>query len=164
MISFVLFGAPVAWKRPFHKISGGRVIVFDTQKREKEQARWQMRSYFTSNHLISCPVDIEMTFCFKIPSATSKARKKEMLVGMSKHMTKPDVDNVAKFYLDCLTGVVLLDDSIVFSLRATKLYSEEECVRIFIRPHHPLPEIDAKLDLLDFLDDDEDQEDKDEDD
>ena len=154
MIPFVLFGAPVAWKRPFHKLIGGRVIIFDSQKKEKEQARWQMRSHFNSNHLITCPVDVEMTFCFKVPSSTSKARKREMLVGMAKHMTKPDVDNLQKFYLDCLTGCVLLDDCLVFSIRATKLYSEDECVRIYIRPHHPLPEIIEKMDLLEFADGD----------
>ena len=45
-------------------------------------------SHFNSNHLITCPVDVEMTFCFKVPSSTSKARKREMLVGMAKQSVK----------------------------------------------------------------------------
>ena len=39
---------------------------------------------------------------------------------------KPDVDNLAKFVLDSLNGVLYDDDSQVVTLNATKMYDNEE--------------------------------------
>jgi Holliday junction resolvase RusA-like endonuclease len=49
-------------------------------------------------------------------------------------MTKPDIDNLAKFYMDCLTGSVIQDDCQVFSLTLNKVYAETECTKIMITP------------------------------
>jgi len=45
MIVINLLGPPIPWKRPAHRVMNGKVIVFDAQQREKEQARWQMTSF-----------------------------------------------------------------------------------------------------------------------
>ena len=136
MISIHIYGKPVAWKRPAHKVVNGRAIVFDSQKEDKEKARWQIRSFYSSDILISCPVAIKMNFFFSVPASDSKVRRREKLIGAYNHINKPDVDNLLKFYLDCLSGYVLVDDCIVYSILGCKHYSESEYVKIDIDPLH----------------------------
>lgn len=160
MISINIFGHPISWKRPSHRILNGKVIVYDTQKKEKDQVRWQMKSYFQSQDLITCPCEIEMIFSFKPHTTTSKARRKAMINGSTNHFIKPDTDNCLKFYLDCLSGCVLYDDCIVYSLKGTKIYAEEEGTKININPRNLHPNFGPStlledLDLPpDFLDED----------
>jgi Holliday junction resolvase RusA-like endonuclease len=137
MIVINLLGPPVPWKRPAHRVMNGKVIVFDAQHKEKEQARWQMRTSYKGEPL-TCPVAITMTFFFVPPKSCSKVRRREYLMGISNHISKPDVDNLAKFYMDCLTGVVLGDDCQVFSLSLHKTYDVSEGVRISIAPERAL--------------------------
>ena len=40
-------------------------------------------------------------------------------------ITKPDADNVAKFYLDAMSGIVYEDDNIIAKLIVSKYYVEE---------------------------------------
>jgi len=139
MISIHIYGQPIAWKRPAHKVIGGRVIVFDTQKKEKDQARWQIKSFYPGDILITCPVAIKMNFYFKVPASESKVRRREKLSGASNHIYKPDIDNLLKFYLDCLSGHVLVDDCIVFDICGSKHYAEHEGIKIDIHPQNLYP-------------------------
>jgi Holliday junction resolvase RusA-like endonuclease len=138
MLAINLLGSPISWRRPCHKLTGGRVIIFDSQKKEKDQIRWQIRGHLGIKDLLTCPVTMTMTFAFNPPIASSRVRRREYLSGMSNHMIKPDIDNLAKFYLDCLTGCVLKDDCQVFSLVLNKVYSEVEGTKITINPVHAL--------------------------
>ena len=39
--------------------------------------------------------------------------------------TKPDIDNHAKFYMDCMSGICYIDDNQIISLVATKNFCDE---------------------------------------
>jgi Holliday junction resolvase RusA-like endonuclease len=132
MLLINIYGPPIAWKRPAHKLLGGRVIVFDSQKKDKEAARRQMKAYYPSDYLLDCPMSIEMDFFFKIPASTSKKKRERMLENDEPHVSKPDVDNCLKFYMDCLTGTVIVDDNIVYAASGHKYYSESDSVYIKI--------------------------------
>jgi Holliday junction resolvase RusA-like endonuclease len=134
VIAINIYGPPIPWKRPAHKIISGRVIVFDSQRKDKEDVRRQMKSYYPSDYLITCPIAIEMGFYFKVPASYSKKKRERMLENDELHCSKPDVDNCLKFYMDCLTGSVIVDDNIVYSVHANKFYSDSDYVKILVMP------------------------------
>ena len=51
------------------------------------------------------------------------------------HTTKPDIDNLVKFYLDCLNGIAWEDDKQIIYIQATKTYSEEPLTSVRIQEH-----------------------------
>ena len=153
-----ILGKPIPWKRPAHKVLNGKVWVFDSQKKEKEQTRWQMRSYVPSGDLLTCPCEIEFIFSFLVPDNVSRATRRQMLAGEIKHAKKPDIDNCEKFYLDAMNGFIFVDDSQVFKVTKEKIWSESEGTKIIIKPRHLhkdlgpstiLEELDLPPDYLD---------------
>jgi len=57
---------------------------------------------------------------------------------------RPDVDNVAKLFLDCMTAVGFWsDDSQVCDLRLVKVYGEHASISVEINPFVSLAEHDA---------------------
>jgi Holliday junction resolvase RusA-like endonuclease len=65
-----------------------------------------------------------------IPKSTSK-KKRAQLIG-NPHVIKPDIDNLAKFALDVLNGIVYTDDACVFDLKVVKEYAEKPHTSIII--------------------------------
>lgn len=147
MITLELYGDPIAWTRPQRNNNTG--AIYDGQKKEKEQARWQMSAHYKEEPLI-CPCEVEIKFYMPIPKATNAVQKREMLNGVIHHFKRPDVDNLCKFVLDAMTGVVLGDDCIVWSLGCKKLYSEKPRTVIEITPFtHNLKRQNKISDLYD---------------
>lgn len=136
MIIMNLFGKPIPWKRPSHKVVNGKAWVFDAQKKEKEQARWQMRSYVPSGDLLTCPCEIEFIFSFKPPEGVSRAIRRQMIVGDIPHCRKPDIDNCCKFLLDTMNGFIFVDDSQIYHMVGRKIWAEDEGSQIIIKPRH----------------------------
>ena len=46
------------------------------------------------------------------------------------HTSKPDIDNIIKFYLDAMTGLFWKDDASICAVEAAKSYSEHSSVEI----------------------------------
>ena len=125
-------GEPIPWQRPARRLMCGRIITFDTQRREKEQVRWQMRGDWRKE-LLRGPVRCSFTFYMPIPASASRKMREQMLLNHFKHMCKPDVDNLVKFYMDCMTGAVYVDDKQVWACgQLQKIYSEQPGVRITV--------------------------------
>ena len=59
-----------------------------------------------------------------IPKSASKKAKIAMESGVTAHIKKPDIDNMAKTVLDALNGLAYVDDSQIYSLTLYKTYSE----------------------------------------
>ena len=97
-------------------------VVYDRQRHEKELVRWQMRSQFKEDPF-TIPLSIALLFRMPIPKSASKSMQKQMIHGVVRYMKKPDVDNCLKFYLDCMNGLVYVDDSQIDDIRGTKIYS-----------------------------------------
>ena len=134
-----IFGDPIPWQRPGKRLMYGRIISWDKQAREKERVRWQMRAHW-DKELISAPVRIDMMFKMPIPKTASRKTREQMLLNHIKHMKVPDVDNMAKFYMDCLSGAVLVDDKQVWSMNTRKVYSEDPGVVVSIFSDSPYTE------------------------
>lgn len=133
MICIDLFGDPIAWKRPGFKKAGKFLLSYDQQAKLKETCKWQIKSQYR-NEPIACPVSLEIVFFMPIPKATSGIKKRQMLNGVCFHMKRPDLDNLQKFVLDCLTNVILLDDAQIVEIRAKKIYSDKPGTFIRIMP------------------------------
>ena len=159
MIVMHLVGRPIPWKRPAHKVCDGKVWVFDSQKKDKEQIRWQMRSYVPTGQLLTCPCELEFIFAFNPPTTVSRAVRRQMLSGEIKCTRKPDIDNLQKLILDAMNGFIFVDDEQVHKITAEKIWSECEGTKIIIKPKHlhkdmPPSTILNDLDLpQNFLDD-----------
>ena len=69
------------------------------------------------------PLAVTINAYYNIPKSYSKSVK-ESMYGQYK-ITKPDADNVAKFYLDAMTGIMYEDDNIISKLIVSKHYVKE---------------------------------------
>jgi len=58
-----------------------------------------------------------------IPQSYSKKRSEACLSGAERPAKKPDIDNIAKAFLDAMNGTVYLDDTQVVELNLKKIYS-----------------------------------------
>jgi len=67
-----------------------------------------------------------------IPQSYSKKRTEACLSGLERPAKKPDIDNVAKAFLDAMNGTVYLDDTQVVELNIKKVYSAAAGVDVAI--------------------------------
>jgi Holliday junction resolvase RusA-like endonuclease len=67
-----------------------------------------------------------------IPQSYPKKRREACLSGAEKPCKKPDIDNIAKTYLDAMNGVIFVDDTQVIDLHVKKLYSEKSGVDVMV--------------------------------
>jgi len=72
---------------------------------------------------LETPVSVFLYIRLPVPQSYSKKRTEACLAGSERPSKKPDIDNVAKCFLDAMNGVVYLDDTQVVDLHIKKLYS-----------------------------------------
>lgn len=136
MISLDLFGNPVPCQRPRFNSRTKHAYENPEQTKLKEGYRWQLKSQYREKPL-TCPLFIDFTFYMPIPKGTSKPKTRDMLNGRLQHISKPDIDNLQKFVLDCLNGLVIEDDKLVIEVRARKIYSTKPGTLIRVSPVNP---------------------------
>lgn len=141
-IRIVLEGEPVSKKRTKCACIGGHARVYDPQIKESmidiaERMQEAARSAGIVEKAIPLPQDqrthVKMHFVMPIPSSLSN-RKQMALAGMP-HVKKPDLDNLAKLYLDCGTGILWHDDAEIYYLELVKSYGEQPCVKIIVNTY-----------------------------
>jgi Holliday junction resolvase RusA-like endonuclease len=67
-----------------------------------------------------------------IPASFSKQKRKDALEGILKPTKKPDIDNIAKCFLDGMNDIVYFDDKQVVNLHITKVYAETPAVEVMV--------------------------------
>ncbi len=72
---------------------------------------------------LETPVSVYLYIRVSIPQSYSKKRTEACLSGSERPAKKPDIDNVAKAFLDAMNGTVYLDDTQVVELNIKKVYS-----------------------------------------
>jgi Holliday junction resolvase RusA-like endonuclease len=85
---------------------------------------------------VETPVAIFIWINHAIPASYSKKRKEACLNGLE-FPKKPDLDNVAKLYLDAMNGIVYKDDVQVVKLRVSKRYDTVASVHVLVREELP---------------------------
>lgn len=119
-IEIIIEGKPTAWT-PSRVMKAG--YAYNPKGKEKSIARSQVKSQYKQEP-IPGPVYVTIMCYMTIPSSSSKKSVKSMLNGEIKHVKKPDLDNVIKFSLDAVKGIVIADDNQIWSLTAQKMYSD----------------------------------------
>ena len=67
-----------------------------------------------------------------VPQSYSKKRTEACLSGLEQPCKKPDIDNIAKTYLDAMNGVIFKDDTQVIDLHVKKVYSAVAGVNVMV--------------------------------
>jgi Holliday junction resolvase RusA-like endonuclease len=120
----IVDGPPIPHKRP--KICKSK--MYDPQKKEKEAFAWLIKANLRKiNYLSTLPIDypvkVYFEFNMKMPDSLSLVKKKAL--NGKNHKAKPDLSNLIKFVEDALNGILWKDDSVISSISAIKVYSDE---------------------------------------
>lgn len=139
-ITISLAGEPVAKGRPraslrrtragllrVHMHTPERTSTYEGRVRAAAQEEaLAMRELMTLP--LAGPISITLRIVFEPPASWSRKKREAAIRGEAKHVTRPDIDNVAKAWLDAMNGIVYLDDSQITMLSVTKSYGPQSLV------------------------------------
>ena len=122
IIKFFIPQSPNYQKR--HRM--GRGFNYDPSRPDKNKTiphllEQMYRQRYTK---LSGPLSVKIEAVYEIPKSYTKKQKQE-LSGAYK-ITKPDADNIAKFYLDVMSDLAYNDDNIVAKLSVSKRYCKDD--------------------------------------
>ena len=72
---------------------------------------------------LETPVCVFLYIRHAVPQSYSKKRTEACLSGLEQPCKKPDIDNIAKTFLDGMNGAIFKDDTQVVDLHVKKVYS-----------------------------------------
>jgi Holliday junction resolvase RusA-like endonuclease len=127
MILLDLLGKPIPFKSP--RVYEHR--TFNPLYREKEQVKHELSTQYP-HAALTCPVSCSITFYFDMPKSFGKKKQIACLQELILPTSKYDLDNLCKFYLDCIKGVIIEDDALIVNLHASKRYSSYDHTTIKI--------------------------------
>ena len=105
--------------------------IYSPSSRNQDAMRAQMRTAFPGyvNPVYqNQAIEVDITFYMKRPLAhfvngdRSNHLKAKHSGNYTPHISTPDLDNMAKFVLDALTGFAYPDDRVVYKLSVCKIY------------------------------------------
>jgi Holliday junction resolvase RusA-like endonuclease len=127
-------GNPVGKQRP--RFSRGRTYTPKKTVDYESLIASKASQAMGSSEPLQTPVAIFIWISHAIPASYSKKRKEACLNGLD-WPKKPDLDNVAKVYLDAMNGIVYKDDVQVVKLRVSKRYDTDSKVDVLVREELP---------------------------
>jgi Holliday junction resolvase RusA-like endonuclease len=132
---FTVYGEPVGKGRPRFAKRGNFVSTYTPQKTKtyEDEIRLMAKAAMGSSEPLETPVTVAIYIRVGIPVSYTKQMKKYALEGILKPTKKPDIDNIAKCFLDAMNGIVYLDDKQVVNLHITKVFAETPAVEIMVR-------------------------------
>ncbi|MGF9767268.1 RusA family crossover junction endodeoxyribonuclease [Bacillus albus] len=133
MITFTVFGEPVAQGRPRANTINGRVRMYDPKKSRDFQ---QYVKLVASEHAPANLLEGALVMKVKVykPSLKSFSKKKALQAeqGLLRPTAKPDVDNYIKGIKDACNKVLWNDESQIVDLHVSKWYSEKPRIEISV--------------------------------
>lgn len=125
-ITFYVPGIPISQPRQRHRVvcAAGRTFATNYTPAKAPVNAWKAAVALAASQqytgpLLDYPVAVVVEFVFPRPK---RLCWKTRAMPREKHASKPDTENCIKALLDALTGVVLKDDALVWSLEARKFY------------------------------------------
>ena len=136
MITFTVYGEPVAQGRPRASTQGGFVRLYDPKKSKdyKDYVRLAAAEHAPAA-LLEGPLGMVLTVYRSIPKSFSKKKAALAEGGEIRPVSKPDVDNYLKGVKDALKGVIWKDDSQVVEVFAQKRYSAKPRIEVKIKDY-----------------------------
>lgn len=133
MISFIVYGEPVAQGRPKFTTISGHAKAYDPEKSKSYKERVYYEALKVKpDKLLQGPLSITVIVYRSIPKSLSKIKHQLAANGYLRPVTKPDLDNVIKGIKDALKAVIWQDDSQVVVIVGEKWYSDNPRVEISI--------------------------------
>ena len=135
MVTYIVYGEPVGKGRPRFARRGTFVSTYTPQKTKtyEDEIRMMARAAMGSSEPLDTPMTVAIYIRVGIPASYSKQKRKDALSGIIKPTKKPDLDNVAKCFLDSMNEIVYLDDKLVVNLHVTKVYAETPAVEVMVK-------------------------------
>jgi Holliday junction resolvase RusA-like endonuclease len=121
-----LDGIPISQGRPRF----ARGVVYDPCAKQKKDLLSLLRDQVKGLKPLECPLYVEVIFYFPFAKSATKAFRKQNF--HQPYCKRPDIDNLLKFYLDLLLGVVYKDDSLIVKVVAQKVYAAEGVTKIIL--------------------------------
>ena len=112
---------PVSLKRHRHRLHGG---TYDPSKKEKDDF---VKAIETLPEKMTKPIKCILNFYCKRPKTHYKSGKNSNILKDTSpkyNTNNKDLDNMVKFVLDALNDKLYTDDSLIFEITCSKLYSE----------------------------------------
>ena len=135
MVTYIVYGEPVGKGRPRFARRGNFVSTYTPEKTKtyEDEIRMMAKAAMGSSEPLDTPITVAIYIRVGIPASYSKQKRKDALSGVLKPMKKPDLDNVAKCFLDSMNEIVYLDDKQVVNLHVTKVYAETPAVEVMVK-------------------------------
>lgn len=124
-------GKPIAKKRPRFARRGKYVAAINDQETEEGKVILLIRDCLRqrSGFPLAGPIRLKATFFLPRPKShygTGRNSGKLKESAPYYHTSKPDLDNLLKFYKDCCNEIVWRDDSQVNVIQGLKRYADNE--------------------------------------
>ena len=133
-MNFTVEGTPIGKGRPKFARRGKFVSTYTpTKTRDYEDIIKVAARQAMTEKPLETPVAVFVYIVVPILTSYSKKRKADCLAGIEKPTKKPDLDNVAKCFLDAMNAIVYQDDVQVVSLHVTKVYGTVGQVEVMVR-------------------------------
>jgi len=133
MIRFFVPGAPRGKGRPRFRRAGNFVRTYtDAKTLTYEDAIKFCALQATDQKPTEAALKVFLNVCVGVPMSYSKKRKEACFSGLQKPIGKPDIDNIAKIFLDAMNKVVYKDDTQVIELTIRKEYGDQPGVIVTI--------------------------------
>ena len=134
MVMYTVYGEPVGKGRPRFARRGAFTHAYTPEKTKtyEDEIRMMARAAMGSSEPLDTPVTVAIYIRVGIPASFSKQKRKDALEGILKPTKKPDIDNIAKCFLDGMNDIVYFDDKQVVNLHITKVYAETPAVEVMV--------------------------------
>ena len=134
-VMFSVEGTPIGKGRPKFARRGNFVSTYTpTKTRDYEAIIAQAaKEAMATAEPLKTPVAAYIYITVPIPQSYSKKRTEACLKDIERPTKKPDIDNVAKCFLDAMNDVVYKDDTQVLTLHVTKVYGSVGMVEVMVR-------------------------------
>jgi len=122
---------PVSLKRHRHRLKGG---TYDPSKKEKDEFVKVIGDL--PEEKMSKPIKCTLHFFCKRPKNHYKTGKNSNILkdtAPKYNTNNKDLDNMVKFVLDALNDKLYTDDSLIFEITCSKLYSEKADGYIYVK-------------------------------
>jgi len=135
MVTFMVEGTPVPKGRPRFARRGKFVSTYspkttvDYESKVSESAKLAMGA----SEPLETPLAAYIYITLPVPASYSKKRTQACLSGQERPTKKSDIDNYCKAIFDGMNGIVFVDDSLIVSLHATKVYGTIGMVEIMVK-------------------------------
>ena len=113
---------PVSLKRHRHRLKGG---TYDPSKKDKDDFIKVIENF--PEEKMTKPIKCVLNFYCKRPKIHYKSGKNAHILKDTSpkyNINNKDLDNMVKFVLDALNDKLYTDDSLIFEITCSKMYSE----------------------------------------